>query len=62
MQNYILIKPKRGPATLHLGMINDMPERWQDTAKRLLARRRMKFDQRFSPGTSYPNRHSLSPR
>ncbi len=39
MQNYILIKPARGPARLSLGMINDLPEPWQRLARQLVTRR-----------------------
>lgn len=47
MQNYIIIKPIRGPAKLTLGMIDDLPELWQRTARQLLLRRRLKLNQRL---------------
>ncbi len=43
MQQYILIKPMRGPARLSLGMIGDLPEPWQHTAENLLKRRQQRL-------------------
>lgn len=47
MQQYILIKPVRGPARLHLGIIDDLPEPWRYTARQLMLRRQIRMARRF---------------
>jgi hypothetical protein len=52
MQHYILIKPTRGPARLSLGIIDDLPNPWQITARHLLLLRQQKLHRSFKPNNS----------
>lgn len=62
MQDYIIIKPTRGPARLSLGMIGNLPEPWQQTARQLVLRRRMKLGRRTLPSRSWQDSPGAGPQ
>jgi hypothetical protein len=55
MQNYIIIKPTRDPAKLSLGLVGDLPEPWQQTARQLLRRRQSHLARHGAVRAGFPN-------